>query len=52
MPQLKEDEWPTDNQPTTSEEEQTKDDQKRPLRQATPPEYPPKLPPDALPTKD
>ena len=38
------------NQPTTTEREQLKDDGKPPPRKGTP-EYPPKLPPDALPTK-
>ena len=50
MPQLSEDEWPNDNQPTTTEAEQPTDDQAPP--QVTTPEYPPKLPSDALPTKD
>ena len=52
MPQLKEDEWPKDGQATTTEAEQDKDDAKAPPRDDAPPEYPPKLPPDALPTKD
>jgi len=51
MPQLKQDEWPKDNQPTTSEEQKPQDNEKPPPRNRTS-EYPPKLPPDALPTKD
>jgi hypothetical protein len=52
MPQLKEDEWPKDGQPTTTEAEQAEDDDEGPPQKNTRPEYPPKLPPDALPTKD
>ena len=53
MPQLKEDEWPKDDQPTTTEQEQQlKHDEKRPTNRDGAAEYPPKLPPDALPTKD
>jgi hypothetical protein len=55
MPQLKEDEWPKDGQPTTTEAEQDRDSAKPTGKDAPPvtsPEYPPKLPPDALPTKD
>jgi len=51
MPQLKEDEWPKDNQPTT-EEHQVGDDDRPPARVTPPREYPPKLPSGALPTKD
>ena len=51
MPQLKEDEWPNDNEPTT-EEQQFKNDENPAARQDTAPEYPPQLPPEALPTKD
>ena len=50
MPQLKEDEWPNDDEPTT-EEEQLKDDRNAAARQDTSPAYPPQLPPSVLPTK-
>jgi hypothetical protein len=50
VPQLTEDEWPADDQPTTTEQE---------VREESPPEtsgltseYPPDLPPDATPTRD
>ena len=53
MPQLEEDEWPKDNEPTTSEEEHLKDggpDQARAPTQHAPIDYPPALPEDADPT--
>jgi hypothetical protein len=53
MPQLEEDEWPTTDQPTTTEQEHLKDpEEKKPVSRGTRSEYPPKLPPEALPTKD
>jgi hypothetical protein len=52
MPQLKEDEWPDADQPTTSETEQPKDEQEAPDRSAVLSDYPPTLPPDATPPKD
>ena len=51
MPQLKEDEWPNDDEQTT-QEEQRKNDESTSARQDTPSEYPPQLPAEALPTKD
>lgn len=50
MPQLKEDEWPADEQPTTTEQEVVVDD--RPEKGGTSSDYPPDLPPDATPTRD
>ena len=52
MPQLEEDEWPQKHEPTTAEKEHLKRDEGRPPRDDTRAEYPPKLPPEALPTKD
>ena len=51
MPQLKEDEWPDDDQPTT-QEEQVKTDESTSAPGDTATEYPPELPPEALPTDD
>ena len=52
MPPLEEDEWPKTDQPTTSEQEHLKDPEEKPVSEGTRSEYPPKLPPEALPTKD
>lgn len=52
MPQLEEDEWPKTGQPTTAETEHLKDEGEEPAREGTRSEYPPKLPTEALPTKD
>jgi|RhiMethySRZTD1v2_1073278.scaffolds.fasta_scaffold3330538_1 hypothetical protein len=52
MPQLEEDEWPKTDQPTTTEQEDLKDTPEEPARDGTRSDYPPKLPPEALPTKD
>ena len=52
MPQLEEDEWPKTDQPTTTEQERLKDAEENPVSRGTRSEYPPKLPPEALPTKD
>ena len=49
MPQLKEDEWPEDQEPTTTEEEAQ---DTRPDTSGTSDDYPPPLPPEATPTKD
>ena len=51
MPQLEEDEWPKTDQPTTTEKEHLKDATEKPT-DGTRSEYPPPLPPEALPTKD
>jgi hypothetical protein len=48
MPQLEEDEWPADGQPTTTEQEVTEDHRAEQGRTT----YPPDLPPDATPTRD
>jgi hypothetical protein len=50
MPQLEEDEWPKDEQPTTTEAEQELDGE--PPGDPAQAEYPPPPPPEALPTKD
>ena len=50
MPQLEEDEWPADGQPTTTEEEAKEED--RVEQGGTRSEYPPDVPPDATPTLD
>lgn len=52
MAQLKEDEWPSPNQPTTTETEHLKDVPETPERAGVKSDYPPKLPPEATPTKD
>jgi hypothetical protein len=52
MPQLKEDEWPKNHQPTTTEQEHLKDKDDSARTEGGSDEYPPKLPPEALPTKD
>ena len=52
MPQLEEDEWPKPDQPTTTEQEHLKDAPEEPAGEGTRSEYPPELPPEALPTKD
>ena len=52
MPQLEEDEWPKTNQPTTTEQEHLKQVDEEPSRRGVRSDYPPKLPPEALPTKD
>ena len=52
MPQLQEDEWPKTHQPTTAETEHLNDVDKDPARDGPRSDYPPKLPPEALPTKD
>ena len=49
MPQLEEDEWPDAGQPTTREQEDLKE---REPGDGVRSDYPPELPPDALPTKD
>lgn len=51
MPQLEEDEWPKPSQPTTTEQEH-KDADEEAAREGPRSEYPPTLPPEALPTKD
>ena len=52
MPQMKEDEWPAENEPTTTETEHPKNEPDTPERSAVVSDYPPTLPPDATPTKD
>jgi hypothetical protein len=56
MPQLEEDEWPADGEPTTTEEEHLKDggpDPAKPVARNEPSaDYPPELPEDADPTLD
>jgi hypothetical protein len=52
MPQLEEDEWPKPGQPTTAETDHAKDEDEEPERDGVRSEYPPTLPPEALPTKD
>jgi len=49
VPQLKEDEWPEEREPTTTEKE-AKDD--RAPSKGTRSDYPPPLPPEATPPKD
>jgi hypothetical protein len=50
VPQLTEDEWPADDQPTTTEQEVREDSP--PETSGVTSEYPPDLPPDATPTRD
>lgn len=53
MPQLEEDEWPTNDQPTTTEQEHLKETEPvAPHDESARSDYPPELPPEALPTKD
>jgi len=52
MPQLEEDEWPKKDEPTTTEKESLKQDKNKAPHNGTRAAYPPKLPPEALPTKD
>ena len=52
MPQLEEDEWPQPGQPTTTEQENDKDTPEEAAPEGVRSEYPPKLPPEALPTRD
>ena len=51
MPQLEEDEWPKPSQPTTTEAQQSAES-KDTAPEAVRSDYPPQLPPEALPTKD
>ena len=51
MPQLEEDEWPEPAEPTTTER-QSSEETANETRDGVRSEYPPKLPPEALPTRD